>query len=71
MWNLFNNDNVLFGRNIIYSMHNSDTTISENVKYFINKYNIVYDDYDIKIFLIYLTHLIIIFKILHSWMIFV
>ena len=31
LWNLFNSDNVLFSRIIRYSMHNSDTTIGENV----------------------------------------
>ena len=30
---------------IIYSMHNSDTTIGENVRYFMYKYKIVYDDW--------------------------
>ena len=34
LWNLFNSDNVLFIRIIRYSMHNNDTTISENVRYF-------------------------------------
>ena len=43
--NLFNSDNVLFGGIIRYSMHNSDTTIGENVRYFMFKYKIVYDDW--------------------------
>ena len=54
LWNLFNSDNVLFSRIIRYSMHNSDTTIGENVKYFMYKYKIVHDDW-LMIFLIYLT----------------
>ena len=44
LWNLFNSDNTLFSRIIRYSMHNSDTTIGENVKCFMYKYKIVYDD---------------------------
>ena len=45
LWNLFSSDNVLFRRIIRYSMHNSDTTIGENVRYFMHKYKIVYDDW--------------------------
>ena len=45
LWNLFNSDNVLFSRIIRYSMHNSDTTIGENVRYFMYKYKIVYNDW--------------------------
>ena len=41
LWNLFNSENVLFRRIIRYSMHNSDTTIGENVRYFMYKYKIV------------------------------
>ena len=45
LWNLFNRDNVLFSRIIRYSMHNSDTTIGENVRYFMYKYKIIYKDW--------------------------
>ena len=45
VWNLFNGENVLFRRIIRYSMHNSDTTIGENVRNFMYKYKIVYDDW--------------------------
>ena len=45
LWNLFNSENILFRRIIRYSMHNSDTTIGENVRYFMYKYKIVYDDW--------------------------
>ena len=45
LWNLFNSDNLLFSRIIRYSMHNSDTTICENVRYFMYKYKIVLDDW--------------------------
>ena len=41
----FNKDNVLVSRNLRYSMHNSDTTIGEKVKYFMYKYKIVYNDW--------------------------
>ena len=61
--NLFYSDNVLFSRIIRYSKHNSDTTIGENT----NTYIIL----SVMIFLLYLTDLIINFKSLHSWMIFV
>ena len=50
-------------------MHNSDTTIGENVRYFKYKYNIVYDDWfnDLSnIFNKIDSHI----QILHSWMIF-
>ena len=45
LWNLFNDDNLLFRRIIRYSIHNSDTTIGENVRYCMYKYKIVYDDW--------------------------
>ena len=38
-------DNVLFMRIMRYSMHISDTTIGENVRYFMYTYKIVYDDW--------------------------
>ena len=51
-------------------MDNSDTTISENVMYFMYKYNIVYDDWfnDLSNICNRIDNQI---KILHSWMIFV
>ena len=50
-------------------MHNSDITIGKNVRYFMYKYKIVlYMMIGSMIILIYLTQLIIIIKILHSWM---
>ena len=52
-WNLFNSDNVLFSRIIRYSMHNSDTTIGENVRYFIiNNLSNIYNRIDNQIQLI-------------------
>ena len=69
---LFNSDNVLFIRIIRHSIHNSDTTIGENVRCFNYKYKIVYDDWFNDLSNIFTTidnHKL--FKILHSWMIFV
>ena len=40
LWNLLNSDNVLFRRICRYSIHNSNKTIGENIRYFIYKYNI-------------------------------
>ena len=45
LWKIFNSDNVLFSRIIRYSMHNSDTIIGENVRYFMYKYKIVHNDW--------------------------
>ena len=50
-------------------MHNSDTTIGENLRYFMHKYKIVM--IDSMIFQRYVTELIIKFNLLdllHSWM---
>ena len=69
-WNLFNSDNVLFSRIIRYSMHNSDTTIGENVRYFMYKCKL-FLMIGLIIFLIYIIELTIKFNLLHSWMIFV
>ena len=49
LWRLFNSDNALFSRIIRYSMHNSDITIGENVRYFMYKYKIVYNDWFIDV----------------------
>ena len=45
LWNLFNSDNVLVSRSCRYSVYNSDTTMGENIRYFRNKYNILYNDW--------------------------
>ena len=45
LWNLFNSDNVLFSRICRYSVYNSDTTMGENIRYFMYKYNISYNDW--------------------------
>ena len=45
LWNLLNSDNVLFRRICRYSIHNSNTTMRENIRYFTYKYNILYDDW--------------------------
>ena len=45
LWNLFNSDNVLFSRICRYSVYNSDTAMGENIRYFMYKYNISYNDW--------------------------
>ena len=45
LWNLLNSDNVLFRRICRYSLHNSNTTMGENIRYFTYKCNILYDDW--------------------------
>ena len=40
---LFNSENVLFSRICRYSVYNSDTTMGENIRYFMYKYNISYN----------------------------
>ena len=45
LWNLLNSDNVLFRRICRYSIHNSNTTMGENIRNFTYKYNILYDDW--------------------------
>ena len=45
LWNLFNSDNVLFSRICRYPVYNSDTTMGENIRYFMYKYNISYNDW--------------------------
>ena len=43
--NLLNSDNVVFSRICKYSFYNSNTTIGENMRYFMYKYNLMYDDW--------------------------
>ena len=45
LWNLLNSENVLFSRICKYSMCNTDSTIGENIRYFIYKYDLLYDDW--------------------------
>ena len=45
LWNLLNSDNVLFSRICKYFVYNSDTTMGENMRYFMYKYNLMYDDW--------------------------
>ena len=51
-------------------MHSSDTTIGENVRYFMYKYKIVYIHWFNDLSNIYIRTLIMKFDLLHSWMIF-
>ena len=45
LWNLFNSDNVFFKRVCRYSVCNRDTTMGENVRYFMYKYNLLNSDW--------------------------
>ena len=45
LWKFLNCDNVLFRRICRYSIHNSNTTMGENVRYSKYKYNILYDEW--------------------------
>ena len=45
LWNLLNSENVFFSRICKYSMFNTDSTIGENLKYFIYLYDLLYDDW--------------------------
>ena len=42
---LFNSDNVLFKRVCRYSFCNCDTTMGENIRYSMYKYNMLYSDW--------------------------
>ena len=45
LWDLLNSENVLISRICKYSMCNTDSTIGENIRYFIYKYDLMYDDW--------------------------
>ena len=45
LWNSLNSENVLFSRICKYSMCNTDSTIDKNIRYFIYKYDLLYDDW--------------------------
>ena len=42
LWNLLNSDNVLFRRICRYSIHNSNTTMDVNIRYFTCITSIIY-----------------------------
>ena len=44
LWGLLNSENVLFSRICKFSMCNTDSTIGENIRYFVYKYDLLYDD---------------------------
>ena len=44
VWNSFNSDNLLFKRVCRYSVCNSDTTMDENIRYFMYKCNLLNSD---------------------------
>ena len=45
VWNLLNSENVLFSRICKYSICNTDSIIGKNIRYFICKYDLLYDDW--------------------------
>ena len=45
LWTLFNSGYDIYRTIIKYSLHNRNTTLGENVRYFMHKYNIVFTDW--------------------------
>ena len=55
IWTLINSQNQLYNQIIKYSLYNCTTIIGENVRYFINKYDISRDDCNSQINILYNT----------------
>ena len=53
MWTLINSQHQLYNQIIKYSLYNCTTIIGENVRYFINKYDISRDDWNSLINILY------------------
>ena len=45
IWGLMNSEHILFNNIIKFSLFNMSTTIGENIKYFMYKYNITISDW--------------------------
>ena len=45
LWTLFNSNYDLYRTIIKYSLHNGNTTLGENVRYFMHKYNIFFTEW--------------------------
>ena len=45
LWTMFNSNYDLYRSIIKYSLHNSNTTLGENVRNFMHKYNIVFTEW--------------------------
>ena len=50
---MLNNEYELYNKIVKYSMHNSNSTLGENVRYFMYKYNLTLDDWNQNINKIY------------------
>ena len=53
IWTVINSPNQLYNQIVKYSMYNCTTIIGENVRYFINKYDISRDDWNSPINILY------------------
>ena len=45
-WKMLNNEYELYNKIVKYSMHNANSTLGENVRYFMYKYNLTLDDWN-------------------------
>ena len=43
-WKMLNSEYELYNKIVKYSMHNANSTLGENVRYFMYKYNLTLDD---------------------------
>ena len=53
IWTLINSPNQLYNQIVKYSLYNCTTIIGENIRYFINKYDISRDDWNSPINILY------------------
>ena len=53
IWTLINRPNQLYNQIVKYSLYNCTTIIGENVRYFMNKYDISRDDWNSPINILY------------------
>ena len=53
IWNLINSEHSLYNNIVKYSLSNYSTTVGENIRYFMYKYNITLSDYYSSISLLY------------------
>ena len=53
IWTLINSPNQLYNQIVKYSLYNCTTIIGENVRYFMNKYDISRDDWNSPINILY------------------
>ena len=53
IWTLINSQNLMYNKIVKYSLYNCTTIIGENVRYFMNKYDISKDDWNTPINILY------------------